>query len=379
MSLSDLHTFVEKSLQDIQDQFKVQYEKQLELHHKSITTDLNIDEFTPFYGKIESQYIALGTSYPTQSMRYYKVTFDKILCENLQQNECIVMGFCFLKNTTTQQHDTYRNLFITNFGNLYSYCNYTDSSGKYITEIRINNNTNPVKLLFTNQLTNKCIDLIKNLHKNICKCECNPSTINKCDNTNINYHFTNVIEMEIFTKILEIIIEHLHTYYNKFVQLKPHFDLKRENDLLIQQIKDIEKKNIDELLKQKKIQDDIDIRNKILLGENDQLTKKIKDMEKIREDTIIVNKQILDELVEKHKLEIEELKLVQKSLIEESENLAEQVLFLKDKNSKVRNLVAENDRLERELSTLQIKLEQTITTSADHIISQHDETPPPYQ
>ena len=78
----------------------------------------------------------------------------------------LIPAFCFLKNTTTQQHDTYRNLFITNFGNLYSYCNYTDSSGKYITEIRINNNTNPVKLLFTNQLTNKCIDLIKNLHKN---------------------------------------------------------------------------------------------------------------------------------------------------------------------------------------------------------------------
>lgn len=330
MSSTNLHQFVEKSFLDIQEQFHIQYSKQLELHFKSITTELNSENYTPFYGKIESQHFWEPPN-GCNSFSMPKHTFEK--CNKLlQKDECVIIVFHmqYSSGNGTCSQAINRARAFTNFGNNFEAC--------------ISNISNPCIGIRKSQLPNCVIDIIKNIWKAIYLCTCDSGRRNVytnpagklCTNTEINClntsFFSNNVQFDLFTKTIEILINDTHTvYYKKFVQLKPYFDIQRDNESLSNQIKDMEKLYID-------------FKN-FVKQENDKTTDKY-----------------ISELAILH----EQYKLI----MIENDNLSEQVLFLKDKKSKVRNLILENDMLEKELSLVNEKLKQTISVSAECTITQ---------
>ena len=234
-----------------------------------------LEDFTPLYGKIDAQYIiSIGRSGLTSSgPTLIKSVIDNfsIISKILNKDEYVISVFNF-EIVHNDMYGTihYSNLIITNFGNIYVY---------YVTDPYIGTGQkyyNPIYNIHKNSLCNNGINLIKNLNKLICKCNCDKITgfdkKTKCDDKNILYHYfyggscTKIFNGHkghpTFTGILQIIIEFLHTDYKK-------------QQSLIQKIKDIECEHL-----------------QFILSYNDTISRYISEIE----DLIYKNTKLEEEL-----------------------------------------------------------------------------------
>ena len=175
-----------------------------------------------------------------------------------------------------------------------------------------------------------------------------------------------------FVAMIKHTIAFYDTYcYTKFVQCKPMIDSKRENTILHEQNK---------LIQSKLSQTESDYKQSTLKIDSEthkhqSETSKLQTQIKTLEETIVF-------ITNEHKKELDLVVSNTNQLKQENDQLSEQILLLKDKVLAIRNLVVENNRLEREVSEkdnqinlLRLKLEQTTSLVADQSIDRS--LPPP--